>query len=246
MMKQKDIRVKKMNELLSGMKILKLYAWEASFMQEVVNIRNAELGILLNIGYLSAFISFFWTCAPFVVSLVTFAVYVLSDENNVLDAEKAFTSLALFNILRFPLSMLPMMITSAVQASVSVKRINKFMRSGELDPNSVEKSEKEGGAAITVSDASFNWGVPAVEEERSPKNGPAVKEKKDKKISMNGGANGLKHENGAEETTKMLNGGTGAKEEEKAEEPTAAKAEPFSLQDISLVVPQGSLCAVVS
>ena len=41
-MKQKDIRVKKMNELLSGMKILKLYAWEASFMQEVVNIRNAE------------------------------------------------------------------------------------------------------------------------------------------------------------------------------------------------------------
>ena len=245
MMKQKDIRVKKMNELLSGMKILKLYAWEASFMQEVVNIRNAELGILLNIGYLSAFISFFWTCAPFVVSLVTFAVYVLSDENNVLDAEKAFTSLALFNILRFPLSMLPMMITSAVQASVSVKRINKFMRSGELDPESVEKSEKEGGAAITVSDASFNWGVAAVENEDKSKNGTAVKgEKKDKKASKNGEANGVKHENGADETSKMLNGGTGVKEEVEAE-PTAVK-EQFSLQDISLVVPQGSLCAVVS
>jgi len=246
MMKQKDIRVKKMNELLSGMKILKLYAWEASFMQEVVNIRNAELGILLNIGYLSAFISFFWTCAPFVVSLVTFAVYVLSDENNVLDAEKAFTSLALFNILRFPLSMLPMMITSAVQASVSVKRINKFMRSGELDPDSVEKSEKDGGAAITVSDASFNWGVAAVEEEKPSKNGSAVKDKKDKKNSKNGEANGLKHENGAEETSKMLNGDvTCAKEEVQAEATIAAKQEPFSLQDISLVVPQGSLCAVV-
>ena len=32
MMKQKDVRVKKMSELLSGMKILKLYAWEPSFM----------------------------------------------------------------------------------------------------------------------------------------------------------------------------------------------------------------------
>ena len=240
MMKQKDIRVKKMNELLSGMKILKLYAWEASFMQEVVNIRNAELGILLNIGYLSAFISFFWTCAPFVVSLVTFAVYVLSDENNVLDAEKAFTSLALFNILRFPLSMLPMMITSAVQASVSVKRINKFMRSGELDPDSVEKSEKE-GPAITVSDASFNWGV-AHEEDKS-KNDTAEKDKnkdeetkkKDKAL-----ANGVKHEDGADEASKMLNGNN--KEEM---EPSAVK-EPFSLQDISLVVPRGSLCAVVS
>ena len=87
MMKQKDVRVKKMNELLSGMKILKLYAWEPSFMQEVVDIRNTELKILLNIGYLSAAISFIWTCAPFLVSLVTFAVYVLSDENNVLDAQ---------------------------------------------------------------------------------------------------------------------------------------------------------------
>merc|ERR1719500_735471 len=243
MMKQKDIRVKKMNELLSGMKILKLYAWEASFMQEVVNVRNAELGILLNIGYLSAFISFFWTCAPFVVSLVTFAVYVLSDENNVLDAEKAFTSLALFNILRFPLSMLPMMITSAVQASVSVKRINKFMRCGELDPDSVEKSEKEGGAAITVSGgASFNWGVP-VEEEKLSKNGTAGNSDKDKKNLKNGKANGQKHENGSDEKSKMLNGDIGEKEEVEAE-PNVAK-EPFSLQDISLVVPQGSLCAVV-
>ena len=243
MMKQKDVRVKKMNELLSGMKILKLYAWEPSFMQEVVNIRNAELGILLNIGYLSAFISFFWTCAPFVVSLVTFAVYVLSDGNNVLDAEKAFTSLALFNILRFPLSMLPMMITSAVQASVSVKRINKFMRSGELDPDSVEKSEKEGGAAITVSNASFNWGVDI--EEDKPKTGAATKnKKKDKKNSKNGDAvaNGVKHENGSEETSKMLNGNTDVK----GEAETTAVKEPFSLQDISLVVPQGSLCAVVS
>ena len=38
-MKQKDIRVKKMNELLQGMKILKLYAWEQSFLDEVEGIR---------------------------------------------------------------------------------------------------------------------------------------------------------------------------------------------------------------
>merc|ERR1719158_1412784 len=163
-----------MNELLSGMKILKLYAWEPSFMKEVVDIRNVELGILLNIGYLSAAISFIWTCAPFVVSLVTFAVYVLSSEENVLDADKAFTSLALFNILRFPLSMLPMMITSAVQANVSVQRINKFMRSGELDPDSVErtkKSDSKGDIAISVREASFNWGDVQVEEDTAIMNG---------------------------------------------------------------------------
>jgi len=49
------------------------------------------------------------------VSLTTFAVYVLSSRDNILDAEKAFVSLSLFNILRFPLSVLPMMIANIVQ-----------------------------------------------------------------------------------------------------------------------------------
>jgi len=243
MMKQKDIRVKKMNELLSGMKILKLYAWEPSFMKEVVSIRNCELEILLNIGYLSAAISFIWTCAPFVVSLVTFAVYVLSDENNVLDAQKAFTSLALFNILRFPLSMLPMMITSAIQASVSIKRINKFMRSAELDPSSVSKNDKsESSEAISVSNASFNWGEK--EEDNQTKKG--VKKDQDKKkgekskkkngIAINGDVK-IESTNGNvnhDEDTKLINGN--AKE---------TKFEQFSLQHINLKVPKGSLCAVV-
>ena len=51
------------------------------------------------------------------VSLTTFAVYVLSSQDNILDAEKAFVSLSLFNILRFPLSVLPMMIANIVQVS---------------------------------------------------------------------------------------------------------------------------------
>ena len=114
-MKHKDSRVKTMNEILQGIKIIKLYGWEPSFEDQVNGIRNKELTILKNLAYLSAGTSFIWTCAPFLVSLVTFATYVLVDENNVLDSQKAFVSLALFNILRFPLSMLPMMIAGLVQ-----------------------------------------------------------------------------------------------------------------------------------
>lgn len=51
----------------------------------------------------------------FQVSVVTFSVYTLVDSNNILDAEKAFTSITLFNILRFPLSMFPMIISSILQ-----------------------------------------------------------------------------------------------------------------------------------
>eukprot|EP00092_Neocalanus_flemingeri_P004166 GFUD01004481.1.p1 GENE.GFUD01004481.1~~GFUD01004481.1.p1 ORF type:complete len:1636 (+),score=378.79 GFUD01004481.1:74-4981(+) len=243
MMKQKDVRVKKMNELLSGMKILKLYAWEPSFMKEVVNIRNCELKILLNIGYLSAAISFIWTCAPFVVSLVTFAVYVLSDENNVLDAQKAFTSLALFNILRFPLSMLPMMITSAIQASVSIKRINKFMRSEELDPNSVVKNDKSDASdAILVSNASFDWGENG--EDTSTKD---VKDKNKKKGKKSPKKNGIETNGDTKPEAVNGNGNVIDGEELKLLNGNANKPKSvqFSLQNIDLKVPKGSLCAVV-
>ena len=57
----------------------------------------------------------------FQVTLVTFAVYVLSDPNNVLDAEKAFVSLALFNLLRFPMSMFPMLVVAFVQVKCSLR-----------------------------------------------------------------------------------------------------------------------------
>uniref|UniRef100_H3CHF1 Multidrug resistance-associated protein 1 n=1 Tax=Tetraodon nigroviridis TaxID=99883 RepID=H3CHF1_TETNG len=109
-MKNKDSRIKLMNEMLNSIKVLKLYAWELAFKDKVSEIREHELHVLKKAGYLGAVTTFTWICAPFLVALSTFTVYVLMDENNVLDAQKAFVSLALFNILRFPLTMLPMVI----------------------------------------------------------------------------------------------------------------------------------------
>ena len=45
-MKYKDLRIKLMNEILNGMKVLKLYAWESSFLEKVEEIRRTEVRIL--------------------------------------------------------------------------------------------------------------------------------------------------------------------------------------------------------
>ncbi|KAI1280794.1 Multidrug resistance-associated protein 1 [Halotydeus destructor] len=153
-MKEKDERVKAMNEILTGIKVIKLYAWEESFMQLVLGLRKKEVKQLKNIAYVGAISTFLWTCAPFLVALMTFAVYVLSDERNILDAEKAFVSLALFNLLRFPLTMLPNMITFLVMAWVSIKRLNKFFNSSELENYVTKKEDTE---AIKVDNGSFTW-----------------------------------------------------------------------------------------
>ncbi|XP_069503216.1 multidrug resistance-associated protein 1 isoform X2 [Ambystoma mexicanum] len=157
-MKNKDNRIKLMNEILNGMKVLKLYAWEIAFKEKVIGIRQQELKVLKKSAYLSAVGTFTWVCAPFLVALSTFAVYVLIDEKNVLDAEKAFVSLALFNILRFPLNMLPMVISSMVQASVSLKRLRVFLSHEELETDSIVRGPVKGSdGSITVKDATFSW-----------------------------------------------------------------------------------------
>uniref|UniRef100_A0A8C0F438 Uncharacterized protein n=1 Tax=Bubo bubo TaxID=30461 RepID=A0A8C0F438_BUBBB len=119
-MKNKDERMKIMSEILNGIKILKLFAWEPSFEKRVNEIRAHELKDLVNFSYLQSISIFVFTCAPFLVSLASFAVYVLVDENNILDAQKAFTAISLFNVLRFPMAMLPLVLSSLVQVSAHI------------------------------------------------------------------------------------------------------------------------------
>uniref|UniRef100_A0A8C0BYX7 Multidrug resistance-associated protein 1 n=1 Tax=Buteo japonicus TaxID=224669 RepID=A0A8C0BYX7_9AVES len=135
-MKSKDNRIKLMNEILNGIKVLKLYAWELAFREKVLEIRQKELKVLKKSAYLAAMATFTWVCAPFLVALSTFAVYVTIDKNNILDAQKAFVSLALFNILRFPLNMLPMVISSIVEV-----RLQSLTAEG----------------CIVVKNATFSW-----------------------------------------------------------------------------------------
>uniref|UniRef100_A0A669DWJ6 Canalicular multispecific organic anion transporter 1 n=1 Tax=Oreochromis niloticus TaxID=8128 RepID=A0A669DWJ6_ORENI len=155
-MKFKDKRMKIMNELLNGVKILKLYAWEPSFQKQVEDIRGEELKVMKKFAYLTSVSTFIFSSAPALVSLATFAVFVSVSKDNVLTAEKAFTSISLFNILRFPLAMLPMLIASIVQTAVSKKRLEKFLAGEDIDSDIV-RQDPSFNTAVSVCDGSFAW-----------------------------------------------------------------------------------------
>ncbi|KAM6997810.1 ATP-binding cassette sub-family C member 2 isoform 2-T2 [Tautogolabrus adspersus] len=152
----KDKRLKIMNEILNGIKILKLYAWEPSFQTQVEDIRGQELKVMRKFAYLTSVSTFVFSCAPALVSLATFAVFVGVSPDNVLTAEKAFTSISLFNILRFPLAMLPMLIAAIVQTSVSKKRLEKFLGGDDLESDII-RHDPSFDSAVNICDGSFAW-----------------------------------------------------------------------------------------
>ncbi|XP_058980637.1 multidrug resistance-associated protein 1 isoform X15 [Musca domestica] len=156
-MKYKDERVKLMNEVLSGIKVLKLYAWEPSFEKQVLEIREKEIATLKSTAYLNASTSFLWSCAPFLISLITFGTYVLVSDENVLTPTKVFVGLSLFEAMNLPMITIPMLMVDIAETQVSVSRINKFMNSEELDPNNVQHDPKK-PHPLSIENGTFSWG----------------------------------------------------------------------------------------
>lgn len=69
-MEWKDKRVKLLTEVLSGMKILKLYAWEPSYKTRIGNLRGTELSYTLKVSYGWCAVIVLWSMAPYAVSYI--------------------------------------------------------------------------------------------------------------------------------------------------------------------------------
>ncbi|KAH8725243.1 multidrug resistance-associated protein 1 [Phaeosphaeriaceae sp. PMI808] len=159
-MKNKDARTKLISEILNNMKSIKLYAWTTAFASRLNHIRNdQELKTLRKIGATQAFSTFTWSTTPFLVSCSTFGVFVLT-QHRALTIEIVFPAVTLFNLLTFPLAILPMVITAIVEASVAVGRITDYLTADELQENAVIREDavqETGDESVRIRDASFTW-----------------------------------------------------------------------------------------
>ncbi|XP_076338586.1 multidrug resistance-associated protein 1-like isoform X2 [Tachypleus tridentatus] len=155
-MKEKDVRLKFMNEILSGIKVLKLYAWEPPFMKQIMDIRSKELKYLKRFQYLNAITSFLWSSSPFLITIFSFVTYLFMDEENVLDPNTAFVSVTLFTMLRFSLIAIPDLVSYIVQTRISLKRLKDFLICEELDESVIGNNTSK-GETITMDKGSFSW-----------------------------------------------------------------------------------------
>ncbi|GFO42105.1 multidrug resistance-associated protein 1 [Plakobranchus ocellatus] len=152
----KDQRMKLLNEMLAGMKIVKFFAWEKSFEQRILEVRDSELRKLLHTGYVMALPTFSWTAAPFLSALMTYLCYVYVSDDHYLDPKTAFVAISLFDVLRFAMNFLPSVITDLIQAIVSMRRIANFLRHNDLDETNVGH-DPHAGHAISIRTGTFRW-----------------------------------------------------------------------------------------
>eukprot|EP00924_Labyrinthula_sp_SR-Ha-C_P009620 augustus_masked-scaffold_22-processed-gene-1.38-mRNA-1 protein AED:0.01 eAED:0.01 QI:0/-1/0/1/-1/1/1/0/1128 len=129
-----DERVNLMSEILNAAQLVKMYGWEGPFSEKIAEVRNRELQQLRKTAYLKAVNNSFAVSFLLIASLVTFATHTLLL-GETLTAATAFGTIALYNAISFPLSLLAMGVRFGSEALVALGRIEKFLVNAEFEPH---------------------------------------------------------------------------------------------------------------
>ncbi|KAJ5721310.1 uncharacterized protein N7483_009244 [Penicillium malachiteum] len=210
-----DERVSLTQEILQAVRFVKYFGWESSFLDRLKKIRAREIRAIQTVMAIRNAILCISISIPVFASMLAFVTYALTSHD--LHPANIFSSLALFNSLRMPLNMVPLVLGQVGDAITALARIQEFLLAEE-QADDIERIE-EMKNAIEVENASFTW-------ERLPSTQTASKNpsKADKKAA------------------KLIEASqVNEKEKAEAEQPT----EPFKLSHINLEVGRNELLAVI-
>ncbi|KAJ2385955.1 hypothetical protein GGI05_004534, partial [Coemansia sp. RSA 2603] len=164
----KDKRIKIITEVLNGIKIIKLYAWEMPFIKKISHIRNIlELGAVKDYGIYQSITTLFSTVLPFMVTFCSFATYSLFDNKShgPLNMQLVFVSMSLFEMINDPLNDVAGFLLLHTQVMVSLGRLEKYLAADEINPTAINHSfyDRDGAdtsledVLVDVQNGSFKW-----------------------------------------------------------------------------------------
>lgn len=231
-----DQRVTLTQEILGSVRFVKFFGWETSFLDRLKELRKREIRAVQVLLSIRNAINAVAMSMPVFASMLAFITYSLTDHG--LSAARVFSSLALFNSLRMPLNLLPLVLGQVTDAQTALHRIQEFLLSEEQKDDIIWDENMED--AVEVQHASFTWERSATQDKERPgtfqtkgelltaKKAEKQKEKAQKKADK--------------AAKKNRQSSTGSKDDLSSE---TTEAEPFKLHDIDFTVGRSELLAVI-
>ena len=222
-----DQRVSLTQEILQAVRFVKYFGWESAFLERIGQIRRREIRAIQVLLTIRNAINAVSMSLPIFASMLSFITYSLSNHDLV--AAPIFSSLALFNSLRMPLNLLPLVIGQVVDAWSSIGRIQDYLIAEEQNDDFIW--DMEGKHAVSVEHADFTW-------ERT------ITQESDKKTGQKANKKQIKEVKDAEKAAAK---GTSTSDLKTGEDSssTLTKVEPFKLHDLDFSVGRNELIAVI-
>ncbi|XP_071170005.1 ATP-binding cassette sub-family C member 5-like isoform X1 [Mytilus edulis] len=151
-----DARVRKITEVLNSIKFIKMYAWENSFNDAILQIRRHERNFLLLSATISSIGSAIIPVLPTFASIVSIAVYQATGHD--ISASTAFAVVGTLHFFRIIVIFTPMCFRMLSEVQVSFDRMKNLLLEEEFLPHNCKCKDKEN--AVEISDGFFQWDAP--------------------------------------------------------------------------------------
>ncbi|KAG2058537.1 hypothetical protein BDR06DRAFT_1004242 [Suillus hirtellus] len=172
-----DKRSKTLQEILSGMRVIKFFSWEVPFLKRISDYRRNEMAYIRTLLIIKSAMNAVAISLPSLASVIAFVTFSLTGHS--LTAANVFTSLTLFNLARLPLMFLPLSLSSIADAATACDRLLAVFEAETLDE--ILAINCDLNAAVRAEGVSFTWdGLP-------PRPEDLKKKAKGSKMGMNAG-----------------------------------------------------------
>jgi ABC-type multidrug transport system fused ATPase/permease subunit len=177
MLRKKDIRMKSTTEIFDNIKILKLYNWEKNFTKKILVNRKEEMDRMYYVLLIFILTWFLFSACPCILSCLTLGLY---QRNADISIGTMLIGLSLFQRLQEPINQLPSILSDFVEATVSLTRIEDYIKQPDIIESNIHKSEYDINSeyAIKIENGNFSWGVKQ-HEKKDKKEGKEAKEEKE-------------------------------------------------------------------
>ncbi|XP_035860385.1 multidrug resistance-associated protein 4-like isoform X3 [Sander lucioperca] len=128
-----DERIRTMNEVISGIRVIKMYGWEKPFAALVDEVRRMEISKIMKSSFLRGLNMASFFVANKIIVFITVCVYVLTG--NQLSASRVFMAVSLYGAVRLTITLFfPFAIEKVSESLISIRRIQNFLLLDEVAP----------------------------------------------------------------------------------------------------------------
>ncbi|XP_055640688.1 ATP-binding cassette sub-family C member 4-like [Toxorhynchites rutilus septentrionalis] len=157
-----DERIRLMDEIISGIQVIKMYAWEKPFAMLISLARKAELKIVLKSGLIRGMYMTFQLFTTRAALFATMITLILMEGE--LTAAKVFVVASYLNIVSHVMSgMFVRGVAEIAEALVAIRRLQNFLEYEEINDSKtqtndpVEHNENRADIAIRLHSVTARW-----------------------------------------------------------------------------------------
>ncbi|KKA29310.1 hypothetical protein TD95_002387 [Thielaviopsis punctulata] len=154
-----DSKLQLVSQFIEALRHLRWYDWQDRWLTQILEVRERELRFRVWTGLLNKFVGVVNRLAAYLFPVVAFWTFTVIGGHK-LTVDVAFPALSLFTMLQTSLRQLPDLITTLLNASVAMGRIERFMAEPDREEFSHDAQEyiaSTDPVTLSITDARFSW-----------------------------------------------------------------------------------------